>query len=41
MAFGLHRNHHEMVVLVLFAIAMAGAVSASTMDGLIGYWPLD
>lgn len=43
MAFGLHKNHHEMVVLVLFAIAMAvaGAVSASTMDGLISYWPLD
>jgi len=41
MAFGLHRNHHEMVVLVLFAIAMAATVSASTMDGLIAYWPLD
>jgi hypothetical protein len=41
MAFGLHKNHHEMVVLVLFAIAMAVTVSASTMDGLISYWPLD
>ncbi len=41
MAFGLHKNLYEMVVLVLFAIAMAVTVSASTMDGLIGYWPLD
>ncbi len=41
MAFGLHINHHKMVVLLLFAIAMTGTVSASTMDGLISYWPLD